>query len=97
MRIYVSNKPNDSGNYSTPQLQPFPGCIVLDGENATTYIDSMGFVFIHDGVVTPNKAALDRWKAEHPEKPSPPTEMEQLRADMDDLTLAVADMLGGGV
>lgn len=97
MKIYVRCTPNEHGNYATPQLQPFPSCITLDGENATAFIANMGFVFINDGVVTPNKAAMDAWREEHPEKPFPPTELEQLRADMDDLTLAVADMLGGGV
>lgn len=34
---------------------------------------------------------------EVPDEPREPTEVEQLRADVDELTLALADILGGGM
>lgn len=87
---------NQSGAY--PPIQSWEGTAppegyveVPEGMDLTGFQEHNGFVtlVIENGVVTsmtPNVEAWEAWKAAHPpveSEPEVPTEMEQLRADVD--------------
>lgn len=92
---YIKTEPNPSGAYGGPQSNPFPGAAAMSDEQMKTLIEYNGFVTLHtevvDGVLTvtdvvPNIAAWEEWKAGLPPEELPeesPTELEQLRADVD--------------
>lgn len=88
---YISQMPNESGNHGNPMGQPFAGCVELPEELLSAYLASKGFVVltVDGGTVTAveaNQEALDAYNAEHPEievEEGAPTELEQLRADVD--------------
>ena len=61
--IYIDKNPNPSGAYPNPKNQPFPGCIELNNEQSAVFFEYNGFVIVQDGVVTPNVAAWEAWKA----------------------------------
>lgn len=87
---YLNPIPNISGAYPAPQSNPFPGAIELTDEQAAALVTYNGFVTIEDGTVSANTEAWEAWKAEQAELPEPeapaPTELEQLRADVDYLS-----------
>ena len=87
---YLNPAPNPSGAYPAPQSNSFPGCIELTDKQAAMLVTYNGFVTIEDGTVMPNTEAWEAWKAEQAELPEPeapaPTELEQLRADVDYLS-----------
>lgn len=77
--------PETLSNQSTPA----PGLLKLNAEQEELYLAHNGFVRIlsTDPVeIQADTEAWEAWKAEEAEKeeiPVPPTEMEQLRADVD--------------
>ena len=91
---YLNSTPNPSGAYPAPQSNPFPGAIELTDEQAATLVEYNGFVTVTQDEETvsiaPNTEAWEAWKAEQAELPEPeppaPTELEQLRADVDYLS-----------
>lgn len=91
--IYIKGEPNDSGCYGAPRTDAFDGALVLPVELLETYLQSKGFVTLeldeYGGVVgmQENTAALAAWKAAVPEERNDPTEQEQLRADVDYLSI----------
>lgn len=79
--MYIN--PETKANQSTYA----PGLIHLTAEQWALYLQHNGFVRVvsTDPVeIEPNVEAWEAWKAEEAEKPVPgPTELEQLRADVD--------------
>ena len=76
--IYIDKQPNPSGAYPNPKNQPFPGCIALDDEQAAVFFAYNGFVVVENGVVTPNTAAWEAWKAaQTTAEPIPAEQREQ--------------------
>lgn len=79
--MYIN--PETLSNQSTPA----PGLLHLTEEQEQVYFQYNGFVRVvsTDPVeIEPNVEAWEAWKAEEAEKPVPgPTELEQLRADLD--------------
>lgn len=77
--------PETLSNQSTPA----PGLLKLNAEQESLYLAHNGFVRIlsTDPVeIEADTEAWEAWKAEEAEKaaiPTPPTELEQLRADVD--------------
>ena len=89
--LYIDPTPNPSGAYPNPKNQSFPGCIILNDDQANVFFQYNGFVTVtarSDGVaqsVEPNQEAYEAWKSSLPtdsETPEP-SETEQLRADVD--------------
>ena len=79
--IYLDPTPNPSGAYPNPKLQPFPGCISLEGEGEALFFQCNGFVTLgEDGSVSPNTQAWEAWKASLPqqEPESAPTVEERV-------------------
>lgn len=90
--IYVPYTPNPSGAYPNAMTRRFPNSVALSDEQAQVFFENFGFVNIEctagDGglvatSVTPNTEALEQWTASHPAGEQEPTELEQLRADVD--------------
>lgn len=76
---YINATPNESGNYSNPMGQPFPGSVSLPDDLLSDYISAKGFVIptIEDGAVVSlevNQKALDAYLVEHPDQPEPTPE-----------------------
>ena len=68
---YLTNSPNNSGNYGNPMGQPFNNCIQLPEELLNTYLDSNGFVTltIENDIITnieQNTEAYNVWKESLP-------------------------------
>lgn len=68
---YLTNSPNNSGNYGNPMGQPFNNCIQLPEELLNTYLDSNGFVAltIENDIITnieQNTEAYNVWKESLP-------------------------------
>ena len=93
---YLHLEPNPSGGYSAPQTIYAPGLLAFPDEFMPVFYpedkQAAGFVTIqHDGeTVTDcrwNEEAYQAWLAALPEPVDPPepppTELEQLRADVD--------------
>lgn len=75
------------------QSTPAPGLLELTPEQEKLYLEHNGFVRVlstNPVVIEPDLEAWEAWKkaeAEKPEpEPQPPTELEQLRADVDFLS-----------
>lgn len=90
--IYVPYTPNPSGAYPNAMTRRFPNSVALTDKQAQTFYAYNGFVNIEcaegdDGLiaasVTPNTEAWEQWTASHPAGEQEPTELEQLRADVD--------------
>ena len=79
--IYIDKTPNPSGAYPNPKNQPFPGCIALNDEQAAVFFEYNGFVFVENGVVTPNTDAWEEWKTWLTEASKPTA--EEVRAERD--------------
>lgn len=94
--MYIKSTPNESGAYSAPQSNKFPGSVLLPNDMLTQFLEYNGFVTltIEDGVVTgmtPNTTAWENWKASlPPEQPPQPTTEERLYA----LESAMMAMMG---
>lgn len=93
---YIQSAPNPGGGYPAPQSFPAPGLLAFPDEFLPVFYpegkEAAGFVTItHDGeTVTDcqwNEEAYQAWLSSRPElpepEPTPPTELEQLRADVD--------------
>lgn len=86
VKLYAENS-----NHGNPMGQSFDGCVTLPDELLSAYLDCKGFAILAiDGnavtAVEPNQEALDAYLAEHPEievEEGAPTELEQLRSDVD--------------
>lgn len=93
--IYLDPVPNPSGAYPNPKLQPFPGCIPLEGEGEALFFQYSGFVTLgEDGSVTPNTQAWEAWKAALPqEEPESAPTVEERVAQLEE----ALDMLLTGV
>lgn len=92
MQLYIDKEPNESGAYSNPKLQPFPGCIKLDEKQAQIFLNYKGFVRVistEPVAIEPNEQDFEKWKEMEKDGPSDlaPTETEQLRADIDYIAL----------
>lgn len=76
-----------------------PGLLPLTAEQEKLYLEYNGFVRVVSTdpvVIEPDNEAWESWKAieaEKQEKPVPPTELEQLRADVDYLAVMTGVML----
>lgn len=73
---YLTNSPNNSGNYGNPMGQPFNNCIQLPEELLNTYLDSNGFVTltIENNIITnieQNTEAYNAWKESLPLEADP--------------------------
>lgn len=73
---YLTNSPNNSGNYGNPMGQPFNNCIQLPEELLNTYLDSNGFVTltIENNIITnieQNTEAYNAWKESLPPEADP--------------------------
>ena len=85
--IYIDKNPNPSGAYPNPKLQPFPGCIPLNDEQAAVFFEYNGFVTVQDGVVAPNVEAWEAWKASLPDleettpEPTPQDDTDAMLVD----------------
>lgn len=91
--IYIDKNPNPSGAYPNPKLQPFPGCIPLNDEQAAIFFEYNGFVNIQNGEVTPNIEAWEAWKASLPEPEEPEKPENSLEDRMTALETAIAEGL----
>lgn len=95
--MYINSTPNESGAYSAPQSNRFPGSVLLPDDMLPEFIQYNGFVVLtaEDGVVTgitPNTEAWENWKASlPPEQPPQPTTEERLAA----MESAMLAMMGG--
>lgn len=86
--MYINATPNESGAYSAPQSNKFPGAVLLPDDMLPQFLEYNGFVNItaEDGVVTaiePNAGAWEEWKEAEAAKPTPevePTDTEVLNA-----------------
>lgn len=87
--------PKTLSNQSTPA----PGLLPLTAEQEKLYIAHNGFVRItstNPVVIEADTDAWEAWKAAEAEKaaiPVPPTELEQMRADIDYLSAMTGVML----
>lgn len=65
--IYIDKKPNPSGAYPNPKMQPFRDCIALPDDQVSVFFEYNGFVTIKTFggrlVAEPNTAAWESWKA----------------------------------
>lgn len=94
---YIPSVPNPSGAYPGPRSNPEPGAYPLTDAQANVVVAYNGFVQItvnDDGAVDvqPNLDLWEAWKAEESANLSAaeipaPTEVEQLRADVDYLLM----------
>ena len=81
------------------QSTPAPGLFLLTAEQERLYIEHEGFVKVTSTdpvVLEADTQAWESWKAAEAGKqdpPVPPTEMEQLRADVDYLSVMTGVML----
>ena len=84
--IYLDPSPNPSGAYPNPKLQPFPGCIPLEGDGEALFFQYNGFVTLgEDGSVTPNTQAWEAWKAALPqEEPESAPTVEERVAELEE-------------
>lgn len=81
MKLYIDPIPNESGAYPNPKLQPFEGCISLEENQSSIFLQYNGFVTITQepdediegsGVtVKPNLEAWEEWKTSLPSEPEP--------------------------
>lgn len=88
--MYYLHSPNKSGAYSAPQSMQFDGAIALNDDQLPTFLAFKGFGTVAGGVFTGNQTLLDAWNSAHPdtsETTPTPTETEQLRADVDYLSV----------
>lgn len=84
---YIRSTPNESGAYSAPQSNPFPGALILTDEQAATLIQYNGFVTltVEDGTVTavaPNTEAWEAWKASLPAEADLEPTAEEITLDL---------------
>lgn len=93
---YIQPAPNPGGGYPPPQSIPAPGLLVFPDEFLPVFYpedkEAAGFVTLqHDGETVTDcqwdEAAYQAWRESRPEpvepEEAPPTELEQLRADVD--------------
>lgn len=74
---YISNNPNESGNYGNPRGEAFDGALALPDELLDDYIEAKGFVHLEaaNGVVSlvrMNKNAHDAYISSIPEPQADP-------------------------
>lgn len=87
--MYINTMPNASGAYSAPQSNPVPGLLVFPDDLMPEFLQYNGFVtldIVNESVVdiTPNTEAWSAWIASRPETAEEaPSEIEQLRADLE--------------
>ena len=91
--MYIN--PNTLSNQSTYA----PGLLYLNPEQEQLYLEHNGFVKVvstNPVVIEADTEAWEAWKAAEAEKaaiPVPPTELEQMRADIDYLSAMTGVML----
>ena len=87
MKLYIDPIPNESGAYPNPKLQPFEGCISLEENQSSIFLQYNGFVTIteekdeHGAVsykVEPNTEEWEAWKVSQPPEPDA---LEEAKAD----------------
>lgn len=86
--IYIDQTPNSSGAYPAGKNQPFPGCIPLTDDQASTFRKYNGFITVTTNsdengaasyIVEPNTKAWEAWKESLPPEPAPePSDTEVL-------------------
>ncbi len=84
---YIRSTHNESGAYSAPQSNPFPGALTMTDEQAAQLVAHNGFALltVEDGAVTavtPNTEAWEAWKAGLPAETEPGPTMEDLTLDL---------------
>lgn len=90
---YIQPTANPTGAYPAPQSAPAPGLAAFPDEFHEAFYAHNGFVTltIENGTVTamePNLEAWEAWKVSLPPEPEPtPDPQEQLRADVDYLSV----------
>lgn len=97
---YISNKPNESGNYGNPRGEAFDDALALPDELLDDYIDAKGFVYLEakNGIVTLarlNKQAYDAYVNAIPEPKTDPqariAELKRNLADTDYIACKIAE------
>lgn len=83
---YIKSTP-ENDNYGNPHRPARDGDIALPAELLTAYTATKGFAIltIEDGTITAvsrNDEAYNAYEAEHPETPTPPTDLERIEAQV---------------
>lgn len=84
--VFIKSKPvND--NYGTPHYPPQRGDIELPQSLMEEYLATKGFAIltIENGEITAiarNDEAYNAYMADHPDRPTPPTDLERLEAQV---------------
>lgn len=90
MKLYIDPTPNPSGVYPNPKLEPFQGSIELDEAQSEMFLAYKGCVRVvsqNPVVIEPNEETWKDWQGVDDSGELPPTETEQLRADIDYIAL----------
>lgn len=87
---YISNNPNESGNYGNPRGEAFDGALKLPDELLNDYIEAKGFVHLEarNGVVSLvriNRNAYDAYISSIPEpQADPQARIDELKRNLTD-------------
>lgn len=86
--LYINPNKNEMGGYYSPQSTYANGLVQFPEELLSEFIEYNGFVSLtieNNTVIaiTPEVEKWEAWKATQTEPEATPTEMQQLRADID--------------